>query len=54
MNTQKITTSLWFDKEAEEAMNFYVDVFNNAPHSNKDSKIVGIDYYPDNVEEEHM
>jgi predicted 3-demethylubiquinone-9 3-methyltransferase (glyoxalase superfamily) len=54
MNMQKITTSLWFDKEAEEAMNFYVDTFNNAPHSKKDSKIVNMDYYPDNVDEEHM
>jgi predicted 3-demethylubiquinone-9 3-methyltransferase (glyoxalase superfamily) len=32
---QKITTFLWFDKEAEEAANFYCSVFKN-------SKIVGI------------
>jgi len=27
---QKITTFLWFDKNAEEAVNFYVSVFKNA------------------------
>lgn len=52
--TQKITTFLWFDKECEEAMNFYVDTFNNAPHSSKNSKIVTTKYYPEGMEEEHM
>jgi predicted 3-demethylubiquinone-9 3-methyltransferase (glyoxalase superfamily) len=28
--TQKITPYLWFDNNAEEAMNFYVSVFKNA------------------------
>ena len=28
--TQKITPFLWFDNNAEEAMNFYVTVFNNS------------------------
>jgi len=32
---QKITTCLWFDGNAEEAMNFYVSVF-------KDSKVVDV------------
>jgi predicted 3-demethylubiquinone-9 3-methyltransferase (glyoxalase superfamily) len=27
---QKITTFLWFDKEAEEAMNFYISIFKNS------------------------
>jgi predicted 3-demethylubiquinone-9 3-methyltransferase (glyoxalase superfamily) len=27
---QKITPFLWFDNQAEEAMNFYVSVFNNS------------------------
>jgi len=35
---QKITPFLWFDHQAEEAMNFYVSVFKN-------SKIVGITRY---------
>lgn len=37
---QKITPFLWFDKNAEEAMNFYVSIFNN-------SKIVSIQRYPE-------
>lgn len=28
--TQKITTNLWFDKQAEEAVKFYTSVFKNA------------------------
>src|SRR4029079_6232315 len=28
--TQKITTFLWFDNNAEEAVNFYVSVFKNS------------------------
>jgi len=27
-NTQKLTPSLWFDKETEEAVGFYISVFN--------------------------
>lgn len=36
---QKITPFLWFDKKCEEAVNYYIDTFNNAPYSNKNSKI---------------
>lgn len=54
MSVQKITTSLWFDMEAEEAMNFYVDTFNAAPNSKKDSKIQSIGYYPEDSEIEHL
>ncbi len=28
----KITTCLWFEKDTEEAVNFYVDLFNQAGH----------------------
>jgi predicted 3-demethylubiquinone-9 3-methyltransferase (glyoxalase superfamily) len=35
---QKISTCLWFDNNAEEAVSFYTSVF-------KDSKIKGITYY---------
>ncbi|MGH9915009.1 MAG: VOC family protein, partial [Pyrinomonadaceae bacterium] len=35
---QKITPFLWFDNQAEEAMNFYVSIFNN-------SKIVSVSRY---------
>jgi predicted 3-demethylubiquinone-9 3-methyltransferase (glyoxalase superfamily) len=37
---QKITPSLWFDTEAEEAANFYVSVF-------KDARIVNVARYTD-------
>ena len=35
---QKITPFLWFDNQAEEAMNFYVSIF-------KDSKVLSISRY---------
>lgn len=44
---QKITPSLWFDKNAEEAMNYYVSIF-------KDAKILRIDRYPDESLDEHF
>ena len=37
---QKITPFLWFDSQAEEAMNFYTSLFN-------DSRVVSIKRYPD-------
>lgn len=36
----KITPFLWFDNNAEEAMNFYVSIFNN-------SKVLGVSRYGD-------
>lgn len=44
---QKITPSLWFDNNAEEAMNYYVSVFKN-------SKIISIEHYPDESLDEHF
>jgi len=37
---QKITTFLWFDNQAEEAMNFYTSIFGN-------SKILNVSRYGD-------
>ncbi len=37
---QKITPFLWFDKQAEEAINFYVSIFPN-------SRVVSIKRYPE-------
>src|SRR5437879_229929 len=37
---QKITPFLWFDHQAEEAMNFYVSIFPN-------SRVVGVSHYGD-------
>jgi predicted 3-demethylubiquinone-9 3-methyltransferase (glyoxalase superfamily) len=47
MSDQKIVPSLWFDNNAEEAMNYYVEVFPN-------SKITHIDHYPDESLDEHF
>ena len=44
---QKIVPCLWFDKECEEAVKFYISIFNFAPHSAKNSKIVSIERYPE-------
>ncbi len=44
---QKIVPFLWFDKNAEEAMNFYVSIFNN-------SRIVSVKRYPDGITEGPM
>ena len=44
---QKITTFLWFDKQTEEAMNYYVSVFNGNPRKGMDSKVISIKHYPD-------
>jgi len=44
---QKLTPSLWFDKNCEEAMNFYVSVFPN-------SKIISIKRYPEGFTEGPM
>lgn len=43
----KVTPSLWFDRNAEEAMNYYVSVFKN-------SRIIRIDRYPDEALDEHF
>lgn len=51
---QKITPFLWFDKNAEEAINFYVNLFNNAPYKKAESKIITLKKYPTNVDDEHM
>lgn len=47
MHMQKITPFLWFDKNAEEAMNFYVSIFSNSLAKEKASKIVSIKRYPE-------
>lgn len=42
---QKITSFIWFDHEAEEAANFYVSAFNQAPGKTKESKIIQLTRY---------
>lgn len=42
--TKKITPNLWFDGNAQEAVEFYISVF-------PDSKIISTEYYPKSTEE---
>ena len=51
---QKITPFLWFDRNAEEVMNFYVSVFNGNPAKKLESKVVSIKRYPDGIKEGPM
>jgi predicted 3-demethylubiquinone-9 3-methyltransferase (glyoxalase superfamily) len=51
---QKITPFLWFDKQAEEAMNFYVSIFSGSPRKAAESKVVSIKRYPEGPLEEPM
>lgn len=46
----KIVPSLWFDKETEEAITFYVQLFNGSPHKRGDSKIISITRYEKGME----
>ncbi|MCL4559328.1 MAG: VOC family protein [Chloroflexi bacterium] len=47
---QKIVPSLWFDKEAEEAVNFYVSTFNGSPHKSGSSRIISLTRYEKGME----
>lgn len=48
--SQKIVPSLWFDRETEEAIGFYVALFNESPHKNRDSRIISITRYEQGME----
>ncbi len=47
---QKITPCLWFEKDCEEAMNYYVKVFNEAPRSRKNSRVNFIQRYEQGID----
>ena len=47
---QKITPFLWFDTQAEQAMNYYVDTFNGAPYKKQESRVVSITRYEKGME----
>ena len=47
LDNAKISPFLWFDKQAEEAMNFYVAIFSGSSAKKADSKIVSIKRYPE-------
>jgi predicted 3-demethylubiquinone-9 3-methyltransferase (glyoxalase superfamily) len=42
---QKITPCLWFDNNCEEAVKYYVDVFNGSPYKTGESKIISLNRY---------
>lgn len=42
---QKVTPCIWFEEKCEEAINFYVDVFNGNPNKKTESKIELIQRY---------
>lgn len=46
----KIVPCLWFDTQCEEAMNYYVNAFNGAPHKKEESRIVNITRYEKGME----
>ncbi|MEP7103263.1 MAG: VOC family protein [Candidatus Dojkabacteria bacterium] len=47
---QKIVPSLWFDKNCEEAINYYISVFNDAPNKTAESKILNMQRYEKGME----
>lgn len=46
----KIVPCLWFDTQCEEAMNYYVDTFNEAPYKKEESRIISITRYEKGME----
>ncbi len=50
MEMQTIVPFLWFDSDAEEAIKFYVSVFNASPHRARESRIISINRYVQGME----
>lgn len=48
--SQKIVPSLWFDTDTEEAINFYISLFNGAPRTRGDSKLISLSRYEKGME----
>lgn len=48
-DAQRIVPSLWFDTSCEEAITFYISVFNSAPHKRGESRIVSISRYEEGM-----
>jgi predicted 3-demethylubiquinone-9 3-methyltransferase (glyoxalase superfamily) len=44
-DARKLSPSLWFDAQAEEAVNFYISIFNGSPHKRRESRIVSLTRY---------
>lgn len=47
---QKITPCLWFDMNCEEAINYYVSVFNDSPNKAQESKVISIQRYEEGMQ----
>lgn len=47
---QGIVPSLWFDRDTEEAIGFYISVFNEAPGDRRESGVVSIARYEKGME----
>lgn len=47
---QKIVPSLWFDNNCEEAVNYYISVFNGSPSKTADSKIISLQRYEEGMQ----
>jgi predicted 3-demethylubiquinone-9 3-methyltransferase (glyoxalase superfamily) len=50
MSTQKIVPSLWFDTQTEEAVGFYISLFNGSPYKSGDSRLISIARYEEGME----
>src|SRR5687768_17065863 len=44
---QKVKIYLWFEKDAEAAMEFYVSVFNGSLLKKEESRVLSLNRYPD-------
>lgn len=47
---QKITPCLWFNDNCEEAINYYIQTFNQAPNPSPQSKIISIQRYEEGMQ----
>jgi predicted 3-demethylubiquinone-9 3-methyltransferase (glyoxalase superfamily) len=45
----KIVPSLWFDENAEEAINYYLATFNGSPHKRAESRLISINRYEEGM-----
>ncbi|MBI5231798.1 MAG: VOC family protein [Coriobacteriales bacterium] len=49
-DSPRIVPSLWFDVSTEEAVDFYVALFNGAPHKRSDSRLISLQRYEKGME----
>jgi predicted 3-demethylubiquinone-9 3-methyltransferase (glyoxalase superfamily) len=57
ISLQKIVPSLWFDQNTEEAVTFYIDLFNGSPHKGANSRLISLARYEQGMDvpgAEHM